>query len=435
LSRADLIVLGGGPAGYAAALRAAGLGARVLLVEREGVGGTCARRGCIPVKAMLEKARGGGDREGMVRFREEAVSRVARGVKWLLEKAGVEIFQEEGELLAPGRVRVGKEELLGRAVVVATGSSPLQPSWAPRGERVWTSDQAVEMPFLPSPLLVVGGGPVGVELAFLYRLLGLEVHLVEARERILPGEDGEVSRAVEDLLRREGVAVYTGVGVEEIRASPHAVSVRGQGFPPLEGEVLLLAVGRRPEDGGLGPLGRGWVRVDERQATLLPGVFAAGDVTGQRLLAHYAFAQGMRAAEAALGLEPLARLDVVPSCVFTWPEVASVGKSEEAAREEGVAVVIGRFPFSASGRAVTLGERRGFLKVVAEKDTGRILGVHIFGPQASEMIYAAAQAVGLGLTLAEVARIFPPHPTLSEAFFEACLAALGRPLHLPGPGH
>ncbi len=464
-ARADIIVVGGGPAGYVAALRAARLGARVALVERDGLGGTCLQRGCIPSKALLEVARAlralgrfremgvrvGAwelDLEQVRRWRDRPVRLLARGVEALLGAAGVEVIRGEARLEAPGRVAVrlpeGEEARLeGRWLLLATGSLPA-PLPACAGAACWDSDRALALPEVPSRLAVIGGGPVGVELGSVYAALGSRVTVVEALPRLLPREDAEVGVALARSLERQGIAVLTGARLARLEAPQGAGFVlhlepapgAAAGGPVrLEADRVLVAVGRRPAVAGLGlarlGLPEGWIEVDDEGRTAVPGVLAAGDVTGRVLLAHAASAQGIAAVEAALGHPRTVRLDLIPSCTFTWPEVASVGLTEEAARARGWDVLVGRFPFSASGRAAAAGEREGFVKVVADRGTRRLLGVHIFGPDASTLIHEAALALAAGLTLSDVERTVHAHPTLSEAFGEACLAAEGRALHLP----
>lgn len=473
--KADMIIIGGGPGGYVAALRAAQLGARVALIERDRVGGTCLHRGCIPTKALLEVARAvrslarlgdlgirvaGWEVDlGQVRrFRDRPVRMLARGVESLLEAAGVEVVRGEARLSAPGRVEVFAPEggaaavLEAARLVIAAGSLPA-PLPLPGGEHCWDSDAAVALPEVPRRLAVVGGGPVGVEMASVYAALGAEVTVVEFLPRLLPREDADVGEALGRALGRQGIRVLTGTRVTALEpaaeggfrlslaaAPPEGATVAAGGGTPavLEADRVLVAVGRRPAVRGLGlnrlGLPEGWIQTDDAGRTAVPGVYAVGDVAGRSLLAHAASAQGIAAAEHALGHAPTVRLDVVPSCTFTRPEVASVGLTEEAARSRGEDVRVGRFPFSANGKASAMGERDGFVKVVAARGSRRLLGVHVFGPDASTLIHEAALALAANLTLADVERTIHAHPTLSESFAEACLAAEGRAIHLPGAG-
>lgn len=468
--KADIAIIGGGPGGYVAALRAARLGARVTLIERDRLGGTCLHRGCIPTKALLEVARAlrslarlgdlgirvagwQADLEQVRRFRDRPVRTLSRGVESLLQAAGVEVVRGAARLAAPDRVEVLAPEGTGVAarveaarLVIAVGSLPA-PLPLPGGERCWDSDAAVALAEVPRRLAVVGGGPVGVEMASVYAALGAEVTIVEFLPRLLPREDAEVGEALGRLLQRQGIRVLTGARVTALepaaeggfRLSLAAAAPGPQAVPPaLEADRVLVAVGRRPAVEGLGlerlGLSEGWIRTDDVGRTAVQGVYAVGDVTGRSLLAHAASAQGIVAAEHALGHAPSIRLDLVPSCTFTWPEAASVGLTEAAARSRGEDVLVGRFPFSANGRASAMGERDGFVKVVAARGTRRLLGVHALGPDASTLIHEAALALASNLTLADVERTMHAHPTLSESFVEACLAAEGRAIHLPGAG-
>lgn len=506
--KADLVVVGGGPAGYGAALRAARLGAGVVLVTDEEPGGVCLRRGCIPSKALLEVARrvrelrGAGeaglrverwtvDLEGVHAFRDRAVRALTAGLQHLLRAAGVQVVLGRARLDGPGRVLVvpagarpggggagggtvpapagpaGGEVWEAPRVLLATGSRPARLPWA-EGDLFWDSDRALEVPLVPERLAVVGAGPVGMEMATVYHALGSHVTVVELLPRVLPAEDEDVSAEVARLYERRGVRVLTGVRVMRAEAASGAVRLHlelaasasragaenavpageiaatGSGLVPatVEADAVLVAAGRRPrsEDLGLetvglaaaagGPgAGGGWIRVGPDLATGAPGVWAAGDVTGQRLLAHYALAQGVAAVEAAFGRPLSVNLDVVPACTFTLPEVASVGLTEVQAARRGE-VLAARFPFRANGRAVTGGERDGFVKVVADAATRRVLGVHAVGPGAAEIVHEGALAVAAGLDLGRLASTIHAHPTYSEALLEATLLAVGLPRHL-----
>ncbi len=464
--KADLVIVGGGPAGYVAALRAAQLGARAVLVESGDVGGTCLNRGCIPTKALLAVAhtvetlrqaqrlgvRVDGwslDLAAVRRHRDRAVRTLRSGVEALLRAAGVEVIAGVGRLAGPGRVEVYDRPaeaipashpaavLEGRNILLAPGSLPAALPSLP-AERLWDSDAALALEAVPERLVVIGGGPVGVEFADLYAALGSRVSVVEALPRLLPRQDAELGEGLARALERRGIRVHAGTRVTALEGeagSGFRLALEGEGAPPaLEADAVLVAVGRRPNVAGLGlesiGLPAGWVAVDGSMRTAVPGLFAAGDVTGQHLLAHAAAAQGVAAVETTLGRQPRLRLDLVPACVFTWPEVASVGLGEEAARSQGREVVVGRFPFSANGRATAEGEREGFVKVVAEAGTGRLLGVHVLGPAASTLVHEAALAIAAGFGLGDIDRVIHAHPTFSEALSEACLAAEGRALHL-----
>lgn len=461
--RADIVIIGGGPGGYVAALRGAQLGARAVLIERDRLGGTCLNRGCIPTKALLEVARTLGalrrardmgvkaagvsvDLPQVRRHRDRAVRTLATGVRHLLASAGVEVLAGHGVLRGPSTVAVAgpggsAEELLeAGAVILATGSVPAPPLC----QGFWDSDAALAVEAVPESLAIIGGGPVGLELAVIYHALGSRVTVIEMAPRVLPREDGEVGEELARVLERRGIRILTGTRVraaEKLSDGGFVLRTEGVGGEAsLAAAAVLSAVGRRPACEGLGlevvGLPAGWIAVDERMATAVPGLYAVGDVNGRSLLAHAASAQGIVAVEAVLGRAPSVDLSLIPSCTYTWPEAASVGLTEEAARSAGADVAVGRFPFSANGRAAAAAEREGFVKVVVEKSTGRLLGVHILGPHASTMIHEACLALATRATLADVERTVHAHPTFSEAFAEACLGAQGRALHLPPePAH
>jgi len=458
-----VVVIGGGIAGYSAAIRAAGLGREVALVEREeALGGTCLNHGCIPTKALLHVAQLLHELRGAAKFGLEAdgvsldwgrlrawkdsvVRRLSRGIRFLCERKGVELIRGEARLISPGRVRVeGPElELEAGAVVVATGSVPVELRGLEfDGERVISSREALSLPRKPERMLIVGAGYIGMELGTFFARVGTEVAVVELMERILPGLDPELVSHVARALP-PGLDVHTGsrvVGVE--RAAGGIVArVRGPDGAEftVEAELVLVTVGRRPRAEGLGleDIGvkrdeRGFIAVDGRFETSVPGVYAVGDVAPGPMLAHRAHWEGKAAAEAICGRRP-GRRPPVPAVVFTAPEIAAVGLSESEARERGYETVIGKFPFTASGRALTLDDAHGLVKVVAEKGSGRILGVGIVGPWASELIGEASLALRHGMTLDEFGGAIRPHPTLSEALAEAAEAPLGGAIHVLGP--
>lgn len=456
-------VLGGGPAGYVAAIRAAQLGASVALVERAELGGTCLNRGCIPTKALL---RGAGVFDtvahagafgvtvpaGAVTYdaraalaRQQAVVRALRaGLSQLMRKNGVTVCRGAGTVEAPDRVRVEGDEpeteiRCGR-LILAAGSAPLVPP-IPGSDSpgVLTSDDALRTAEVPARVVVVGGGVVGVEFAQYYRALGSAVTVVEMRERILPEEDPEVTAALARVLKKRGVKLRTGVRVERIVPAEDGLHIRiaqpETAGADLVSDRVLLAAGRRlcgltPDVAALGVRAlRGAITVDDRMRTSVEGVYAAGDAVGGRLLAHLAFAQGRIAAENAMGLASSAEHLAVPACVYTEPEIASVGLSEPAARAAGRDVVTGRFDFRANGRSLTLGNREGFVKVVADRQSGVLLGASLFGPEAGELISELTLAVTLGVRAEQLGDMVHPHPTLSEAVAEACADAAGRAIH------
>ncbi|MGY4706541.1 dihydrolipoyl dehydrogenase [Candidatus Bipolaricaulota sp. J31] len=459
----DVLVIGGGTAGYSAAIRAAKLGKSVALVEKEGaLGGTCLHHGCIPTKALLHAAsllqeinaagKFGISVQGLSldwgklqAWKDGVVRRLSQGVRFLCERNGVEVITGTARLLSPKLVRVeGPDlELEADAVVVATGSVPVELRGMEfDGERVISSTEALSLPEKPEKVLIVGGGYIGMELGTFFAAVGTEVVVVELMEQVLPGIDPElVSHVVRALP--PGLEVHTGsrvLGLEKVEGGI-AARVRGPDGDEfvVEAELALVTVGRRPFAEGLGleELGvkrdeRGFIAVDGRFETSVPGIYAVGDVIPGPMLAHKAHWDGKRVAEIICGHGPKER-PPVPAVVFTSPEIATVGLSEPEARERGHEVAIGRFPFTASGRAITLGDSRGLVKVIAERGSKRILGVGIVGPWASELIGEASLAIHAGMTLEEFGEAIRPHPTLSEALGEAAEVPLGGAIHVLGP--
>jgi len=459
----DLIVIGGGPGGYVAALRAAQLGARVALVEAGEIGGVCLNVGCIPTKALLwsaevyhlvaEAARFGvrtgppeADWPAMQARKAEVVGKLVGGVRMLLQRAGVEVIPGRARFSGPGVLAVegpdGAATLSAPRIIIATGSSPL-PLPIPGSDLpgVLDSTGALALEALPESLLVVGGGAVGLEFATLFATLGVRVTVVEMLPRLAPLADTDVGEALRMALLLQGARVHVNTRIVALEAAAggalRARLAGAEGETSVEAEKVLLAAGRRPHVEGLGLEAAGvrydrkGIQVDERMATSAPGVYAVGDVVGGTMLAHVAMHQGVVAAENALGHPARMRDQAVPSCIFARPEAASVGLTEQAAREQGYDVRIGRFPFNGNGKAIAQGEVEGFVKVVAEARYGALLGLHIVGPHASDLVLEGALGLTLETTLDEIAATIHPHPSLGEAVAEAGLAALGRALHLP----
>jgi dihydrolipoamide dehydrogenase len=455
---ADVAVLGTGPGGYVAAIRCAQLGLSVVAVEDDRPGGVCLNWGCIPTKALLRSAevvhlferaaefgvRVNGfeaDYAEAVRRSRRVADRMAKGVEFLFRKNKITLISGRGKLVGPTTIEVagpdGPERIEARAVIVATGAEPKSlPGVAIDEERVMSSNGAVRREQAPKSLIVIGAGAVGVEFADVYRAYGTDVTILEALPRILPIEDEEVSAQLARSLTRRGITVLTGAKVVSVKNGAAGVVVDTDGGR-LEAEQILMAVGRGARIAGIGldtlgvTLERGFIAVSPRMATSVPGLYAIGDAAGRQLLAHKAMAEGVVAAEAIAGRDPRP-LDYsnVPSCTYCRPQVASIGMTEAEARQGSRAVSVGKFPFAASGKAVALGETDGFVKVVADQKSGEILGVHIVGPEATEIIHEFAVGRTLEATLEEIVHTIHAHPTLSEAALEATLAALGQAIHL-----
>ena len=459
----DVVVIGSGPGGYVAALRAASAGLRTAVVEKDArFGGTCLHVGCIPSKVFLHAAsllddiRGAKtfgvaaseptlDWEGLQRRNRRVIGKLAAGVGLLLKRAGVECVRGFGRLAGPGRVEVTADgsirSLAARNIIIATGSEARTLPFLPvDGERIVTNAEMFDLPEPPERLGIIGAGAVGAEFASMFRSFGCGVDLFEVLPRVLPLEDAEVSEAVGKAFRRRRIGVKTGVMVESAASSETGVAVRyrsGDRTAEAEYDRLLVAVGRRPRTADLGletvgiqPAKGGFLPVDDSCRTSAPGVFAIGDVVGSAQLAHVASAEAEAAVAAIAGGEPRPlRRDRMPAATYCVPEVGSVGLTEEAACAAGHDLRVGKFPFAANSKANILGDLTGFAKVVAEARYGEILGVHIVGPHATDLIAEAVVALEHEATLESLARSVHPHPTLSEAVAEAALAGLGSPLH------
>ncbi|MBI2155006.1 MAG: dihydrolipoyl dehydrogenase [Candidatus Rokubacteria bacterium] len=458
--RVDVAVVGTGPGGYVAAIRCAQLGLSVAAVEDDRPGGVCLNWGCIPTKALLRNAEVVGlfaraaefgiklsgfeaDYAEAIRRSRKVADRMAKGVEFLFKKNKIQLYPGRGRLKGPTLVEVaaagGTESIEARHVILATGSEPKSlPGVAIDEQSVISSNGAVRLEHAPKSLIIIGAGAVGMEFADVYAAYGVQVTLLEALSRVLPMEDEEVSAQLARFFTR--VTIRTGVKVQAVKPAKGGVTVEVEAdgkAERLQAEQVLMAVGRaaKVKDVGLEALGvsleRGFVKVSPRMETSVKGLYAIGDMAGPPLLAHKAMAEGVAAAEAIAGRDPRP-LDYsnVPSCTYCRPQIASIGRTEAQARAGGSEVVVGRFPFTANGKAVAMGETEGFLKVVADKATGEILGVHIVGPEATELIHEFAVGRTLEATLEEIIHTIHAHPTLSEAALEATLGALGQAIHL-----
>jgi len=458
----DLAVLGSGPGGYVAAIKAAQEGLSTAIVESERLGGVCLNRGCIPSKALLRsaqvyehllRAKDFGLSAGEINFNWEAIvkrsrqisERTARGVNYLMKKNGITVFQGKGILRGQGRLQVAAEQSLtirAKNIILATGAhSRILPGIHADGERVITSNEALVLKHRPESIVIIGGGAIGMEFAYLFNVFGTRVTIIELLERILPQEDEEISAELEKIFKRKKMRILTGARVEEIRlpgAGELQVRVqKGDEEETVECEMVLLAVGvvGNVEGVGLEETGveveKGFIKVDRSYRTTVPGIWAVGDCIGPPLLAHAASKEGISAVDSILGREVrFIEPELVPGCTYCQPQVASVGLTETSAKEQGFEVSVGRFPFRPLGKALAQGEPEGFVKVVADKKSGKLLGVHILGAEASELIPEAALIRWLGAKVKDLHDAVHPHPTLSEAVMEASAAALGSAVHL-----
>ncbi len=465
--RFDVAVIGGGPGGYVAAIRAAQLGMKVACIEkRDTLGGTCLNVGCIPSKALLHsselfaEARNGMNAYGiklgsveldlpaMQDHKAKVVKELTQGIEFLFRKNKVTLIKGLGRLDGQGRIKVelndgGEREVEATNVIIATGSEVASlPGIEIDERRIVSSTGALELATVPTHMVVVGAGYIGLELGTVWHRLGAKVTVVEFLDRITPGMDLEVARQFQRLLSRQGLGFKLGTKVTEIDQSGDRLVITteatdGGAQEKMKADVVLVAVGRRPytADLGLDSVGlatdnHGRIEVGQNFATSVAGVFAIGDVIAGPMLAHKAEDEGVCVAEHIAGGRPHIDYDAIPAVIYTAPEVASVGKTEDGLKEAGIAYKAGKFPFSANARARCTGQTDGFVKVLADAATDRVLGVHIIGAEAGTMIAEAALAMEFGASSEDLARTCHPHPTLEEALKEAALAAHGSPIHI-----
>ena len=453
----DLVVIGGGPGGYVAALRAAQLGARTAIVEKDRMGGTCLVRGCIPTKALLQSselytmARDGAafglvadnvgfDWSAAQKRKGSVVDQLVKGVEGLLKAGGVTSYKGGARLAGKGVVEVAGDRLQAKDIVIATGSAvariPL-----PGAELTIDSDQVLELKEVPRRLAVIGGGVVGMEFAAMFAALGSKVTVLEMLPQVLAMVDADLVAVYSKHLSKVGGEIHTDSKVSEVVKRNGALQVRfstgGEGGA-VDADQVLLAVGRTPYTQGLDAekagvkLDRGRVVVDDHLRTSADGVWAIGDVIGGIMLAHVASYEGVCAVENIAGHgDRVPDYHAAPNCVYTDPEIAHVGLGEKEAKDKGIAVKVGKFPFAAAGRALTLGQTEGFVKVIADAESGKLLGAHIIGPRATDLIAEATLAIQNGLTLEQIDLTIHAHPTLPESLMEAALAAQGRAIHIP----
>ena len=454
MSETDLLIIGGGPAGYVAAIRARQLGAKVTLIEKDALGGTCLNRGCIPTRALVRaaelidlprKAKDFGivypppeiDFAKIIARKDTIVKTVGGGVQLLMKENGVEVIKGEAKLISPTETRVrsesGEESLTSRRIIIATGARTTKPS-VPGADTIITTTEALALKEVPPSLLIMGAGPIGVTFAVIFSRLGSTVTVTEESARILPGFDHEIVSLLERELRREKVKILTETNLLRAGEGNAVLNVKGK-EETIAATRVLVADSRAANTGGLGlesigiALKDGHVKVNSYLETDTPGIYAAGDVAGGPMLAHAAFTGGRIAAENALGKSSSMDFNAIPRCVYTFPEIACVGLTEEEAAAQGYQVRIGRFPFAANGLATVLGERSGLVKVVSETKYGQILGVHILGPSATELISEAVLAMRLEEPPQVIGGTIHAHPTLSEALMEAALDVSGETLH------
>jgi dihydrolipoamide dehydrogenase len=458
----DVIIIGSGPGGYVCAIRAAQLGLKTACVEkRPTLGGTCLNIGCIPSKALLQSSeefektkhalKDHGvlvdgvklDLSRMQARKTEVVNANTKGVEFLFRKNKVTWLKGTGRITAPGTVDVDGTSYTTKNIVIATGSESVPLPGVPVDEKqIVTSTGALELEKVPGHLVVVGAGYIGLELGSVWRRLGSEVTVVEFLDRIVPGMDKEVATAFQRILQKQGFKFRLGTKVTAATAGSDGVSltlepVRGGAPETIKADIVLVSIGRRAyteglglEEAGVALDDRKRVQVDPHYATNVPGIYAIGDVIAGPMLAHKGEDEGVAVAEILAGQAGHVNYDAIPGVVYTWPEVASVGKTEEELKAADIAYKVGKFPFTANGRARAMGDTDGFVKILADKASDRLLGAHVLGPDAGTLIAELTTAIEFGASAEDVGRICHAHPTLSEAVKEAALATEGRALHI-----
>lgn len=452
----DVVVIGGGPAGYVAAIRAAQVGGKVAVVEKSELGGTCLNRGCIPTKTFLKNAeiiegiemsskRGiilenekfTVDMPKVVSLKNEIVKTLTNGVQGLLKSNSIKIFKGVGKINKDKDVVINGEKVLRTNKIILAGGSKVGSVNIPgiESKRVLTSDDILDLKELPKSLAVIGGGVVGVELGQAYLSFGREVTVIEMMDRIVPGVDREASETLRKALEKKGMKILTSSKIKEIIDEGDKLRIKLEDKEDVVAEKALLSIGRVPDLEAVGELDlemeRGKIKVDKYMETSVKGVYAPGDINGIKMLAHAAFRMGEVAAEnAILGNHREIKLETTPSAIYTIPEVGMVGLTEEEAKEK-YDINVGKFAFVGNGRALASGDTTGFVKVIADKKYGEILGVHIVGQSAAEIINEASSLMAMEITVDEVIKTIHGHPTFSEALFEACADVLGEAIHLP----
>ncbi len=458
----DLVIIGGGPAGYVGAIRTGQLGKKVAVIEMERAGGTCLNWGCIPSKALLKSAElyrtiqkadsygisvqgASFDFKEVVQRSRSVATQMAKGVEFLFKKNKVDYFVGKGQVVVPGMVEITEGEhsrkyFKTKAILLCTGQKTKSLPGLPLDSScVMTSREALSAKAVPKSLAIIGAGAIGVEFAYFFNAFGSKVTLIEMQPQVLPAEDEEVAKMLERNFEKQGIAVYTGAKSENIRVGEKSVKfdlMKGDQKTELEVQTVLVAVGITAAINGLlSPkvkleLDRGFVKVDANYQTSVPGIYAAGDIQGPPWLAHVASFRATQAVEGIFGVSKPRQATLFPSCTYCQPQIASTGLTEKQAKEKKVDFKVGKFPFSAIGKAVAVGNTDGFVKVIADSKTGEIYGVHIIGSEATELIAEYGLAMNFEATIGEIYDSIHAHPTLSEALSEAALSIHGKALHI-----
>lgn len=459
MKKYDLIVLGGGPGGYVAAIKAAQLGGKVALVEKDKLGGVCLNWGCIPTKTLLktaklykdiQKAESYGivgidkseisvDWQLLLKRKDKIVNQLVSGIYMLFKKNKIDLYEGKGTILNKNQIRVNGETIRGDNLIIAIGAGDSMPPIAGledamKSGKVINSKGALELEEIPKDLIIIGGGVISIEFATLFNALGSNVTIIQRSDRILSAVEPEMATSLEKHLKREGIKILTSTKIESITEEEVEIKHKGES-KIFKGDKYLVSLGVKADLKEMSNLNlevdsKGFIKTNEKMETSIKGVYAIGDLNGKYALAHVASAEGIVAAENIMGVESKLNYNIVPSAVYTFPELASVGMTEEEARSKGHDITVSKFPLAANGKALAEGETLGFAKIISDNQYGEILGTHIMAPNATDMISEAVVAMQLEGTVYDIAKAIHPHPTLSEIMAEAAFGAIDKPIHI-----
>lgn len=459
MDRYDLIVIGGGPGGYVAAIKAAQLGGKVAVIEKEKLGGVCLNWGCIPTKTLLKTAKlyediSRGEEFGIVgiddadikvdwnllsKRKDQVVKKLVSGIYTLFKKNKIDLYEGMGKVIDKNNVEVNGEIVTGKNLIIATGAKDNLPpidglDTALESGKIINSKGALQLEEIPKDLVIIGGGAIAVEFATIFNSIGSNVTLIQRSSHILSSTEKEMATTLQKHLIREGINIVTDTKLKSIREDGVIIEHKGE-EKVFKGDKYLISLGLKPQLKGIENLdleldSKGFVKTNERMETNIEGVYAIGDLNGKFALAHVASAEGIVAAENIMGKDSTMNYSIVPSCIYTFPELASVGLTEEEAKEKGYDITVSKFPLAANGKALAEGETLGFAKIIADNEYGEVIGVHIMASNATDMISEAIVAMQLESTVYDIAKAIHPHPTLSETVMEAAFGAIDKPIHI-----